>query len=368
MLFTSIIAFIVIFSLLILVHEWGHFISARIFGVKVDEFGLGLPPKAKKLFVDKKKTEYTLNWLPLGGFVRMKGEEGGSSKLLKEKDSFAAKKVWQRIVIVCAGVAMNLLSGFILLAIVFGIGTTVLSPIEEVDTVIAENSDAEFVSVQPLGILVNEIIAEKPAASSELKAFDFIAAVNGKIFTNAEEFQNLLKSHTGKEVTLSLIRRKHHLEIPITPNAEGEIGIAITGPFTAIQLRYPFLNAVEEAGKETWRLTVLIVDAIGGLFGSLLHGHLPDGIGGPVAIAKETFYRASSILALLNFAALLSITLAVFNILPIPALDGGRLVFLIFEGIFRKRPSQEWEGKIHMVGYVLLLTLLVIISWQDIFR
>ncbi|MCK5472241.1 site-2 protease family protein, partial [Candidatus Gracilibacteria bacterium] len=157
MLFTSIVAFLVIFSLLILVHEWGHFISARIFGVKVDEFGLGLPPKAKRLFRDRKKTEYTLNWLPLGGFVRMKGEDAHSPKLLKEKDSFAAQKVWKRIVIVCAGVVMNLITGFLLLSIVFSIGTTYLSPTEEVNATIAKNPEAEFVGVQPLGMLVNEI-------------------------------------------------------------------------------------------------------------------------------------------------------------------------------------------------------------------
>ena len=349
-------------------HEWGHFISARIFGVKVDEFGLGLPPKAKRLFRDRKKTEYTLNWLPLGGFVRMKGEDAHSPKLLKEKDSFAAQKVWKRIVIVCAGVVMNLITGFLLLSIVFSIGTTYLSPTEEVNATIAKNPEAEFVGVQPLGMLVNEIFEDTPAEKSELKTFDFIAAVDGEIFANAEEFQNLLKKYAGEETTLSLIRRELELEITITPNAEGEIGVIITGPLTAVQLRYPFPNSFLEAGKETWRLTKLITGAISGLFGSLIHGQLPEGIGGPVAIAKETFYRASSLLALLNFAALLSITLAIFNILPIPALDGGRLLFLLFEGIFRKRPSPKWEAKIHAAGYVLLLGLIVIISWQDIFR
>ena len=367
MLIISILAFIIIFSLLILVHEWGHFTTARLFGVKVEEFGLGLPPQAKKLFRDKKQTEYTLNWLPLGGFVRMKGEDAHSPKLLKEQDSFAAKKVWQRIVIVCAGVAMNLFTGFVLLTIVFSVGTTYLSPTDKVDSMIAK-TDAEFVGTEPLGILVNEIFEEKPAAESELKAFDFIAAVDGEIFGNVEEFQNLLKKNAGREINLSLIRREHHLEVPITPNEEGKIGVAIDGPFTAVQLRYPFPNSIFEAGKETWRLTKLITGAIGGLFGNLIHGQLPEGIGGPVAIAKETFYRASSLLALLNFAALLSITLAIFNILPIPALDGGRLFFLIIEGIIRKRPSPQWEAKIHMVGYVLLLGLIVIISWQDIFR
>jgi len=372
MLFTSIVAFVVIFSLLILVHEWGHFITARFFGVKVEEFGLGLPPKAKKLFRDKKKTEYTLNWLPLGGFVRMKGEDSSDKKSLKGKDSFATKKVWQRIVIVCAGVVMNFLTGFLLLTIVFSVGTTMLSYTTDVDTdldnIRVATPSVEFVESKPIGVLVNEVLEDKPAADSELKAFDFISAVNGEAFADMDGFLAMLKSHPDEEITLSLVRRKHHLEIPITPNSEGEIGAAVDGPFSTVTVRYPLPASVTEAGKETWRLTKLITQSIGGLFGGLLHGELPREIGGPVAIAKETFYRASSLLALLNFAALLSITLAIFNILPIPALDGGRLFFLIVEGIARKKLSTAWEARIHAVGYVLLIGLLVIISWQDIFR
>jgi len=367
MLFISILAFIIIFSLLILVHECGHFSAARIFGVKVEEFGLGLPPKAKKLFVDKKKTEYTLNWLPLGGFVRMKGEEF-SKKLLTAKDSFIAQKVWKRVIIVCAGVAMNLLTGFVLFVIVFSIGTTYLAGSESIDKVITENPKAEFVSTKPMGMLVNLVLEDGAAKTSELSSYDFIEMIDGEIFSSADEFLELLKQRAGEEIILSVIRRERQIEIPVTPNAEGIIGIEIDGPFTAVKLRYHFPQNFVEAGRETVRITGAITGAIGGLFGSLFHGELPSEIGGPIAIAKETFNRASSLLALLNFAALLSITLAVFNILPIPALDGGRLLFLIFEGILRRKVSPEWENKIHAAGYVLLLGLIVIISWQDIFR
>ncbi|MFA6457804.1 MAG: site-2 protease family protein [Patescibacteria group bacterium] len=368
MLFAAIIAFIVIFSLLILVHEFGHFTMARFFSVKVEEFGLGLPPQAKKLWRDKKKTEYTLNWLPLGGFVRMKGEDASERKFLQGKDSFATKKVWQRIVIVCAGVTMNLLTGFVLLAIVFSVGMTVLTPSDQIDATLTGNPQAEFVSSEPLGMLVSKVLPDSAAAQSELKPYDFISAVNGENFADADGFKSLLRKHANEPTLISIIRRKATLETTLTPNAAGEIGVEISGPLTAIELRYPFPISIIEAGKETGRLTVLIVQSIGGLFGGLIHGQMPEGIGGPVAIAKETYYRASSLLALLNFAALLSITLAIFNILPIPALDGGRLLFLIFEGIFRKKPSVKLEAKIHAAGYILLLTLLVVISWQDIFR
>jgi len=367
MIFISILAFIVIFSLLILVHELGHFSAARFFGVKVEEFGLGLPPKARKLFVDKKKTEYTLNWLPLGGFVRMKGEEF-SQKLANDKDSFIAQKIWKKIMIVCAGVAMNLLTGLLLFVIVFSVGTTVLAPSESVDEVITGNSSAEFVAVEPMGMLVNEIKKDGAAAESELANFDFVEMIEGEIFTSADEFRGLLQRHSGEKITISVVRRERHFEIPITPSADGMIGIETSGPFTAVKLRYHFPENFVEAGRETVRITGAITGAIGGLFGSLLHGKIPSEIGGPIAIAKETFNRASSLLALLNFAAMLSITLAVFNILPIPALDGGRLLFLIFEGIFRRPINPKWEARIHGAGYILLLGLIAVISWQDIFR
>jgi len=367
LIFTAIIAFLVIFSLLILVHEWGHFTAARKFGVKVEEFGFGLPPLAKKLFRDKKKTEYTLNWLPLGGFVRMKGEDSHNPKILKDKDSFAAKPVWQRIVIVCAGVVMNFITGFILLTLVFSSGNTYLTPAEKIDELLAQNPNAELIDKKPLGLFVENVPEDGIAAQTELQKFDFISAINKQSFTSVDEFSALMKENSGQETTLTIIRRSLEFDITIIPDIEGKIGIMIAGPFNAVKLRYPFLESVGKAGKETVYLTKLITTSIGGLFGSLLHGHFPDEIGGPVAIAKETFYRANNLTALLNFAAILSITLAIFNILPIPALDGGRLLFLIYEGIIRRRPNPQLEAKIHVTGYILLLGLIALISWHDIF-
>ena len=366
MIFISILAIIVVLSFLVLVHELGHFSTARFFGVKVEEFGLGLPPKARRLFVDKKKTEYTLNWLPFGGFVRMKGDEY-SKKLLSAKDSFIAQKVWKRIVIICAGVAMNIASGFLLFVVIFSVGTTMLVPNESVDEVIAGNSSAEFVAVEPMGMLVNEIKKDDAAMESELENFDFVEMIEGEIFTSEDEFHELLRRHSGEEITISVIRRERHFAIPITPSADGMIGIETGGLFTAVKLRYHFPENFVVAGRKTVWMTGEVTGAIGGLFGSLLHGKMPSEIGGPVAIAKETFNRASSLLALLNFVAMLSITFAVFNILPIPALDGGRLLFLIFEGIFRRPINPKWEARIHGAGFILLLGLMAVISWQDIF-
>jgi regulator of sigma E protease len=368
MLLIAICAFLIIFSLLILIHEGGHFASARFFGVKVEEFGLGMPPKGKVLFKDKHKTEYTLNWLPLGGFVRMKGEDAVTTKLLKDKDSFAAIAVWKRIVIVIAGVTMNFLMGFILLVAVFSIGSSQLASPENVSKLITENPAAQVVDSKLLGILIDDVAKDGVAESAEIKKYDFISAVEGEIVNSGEQFQKLIKEQAGKPTTLSITRRDYQFEVTVIPSSEGLIGVKFTEPLMAITLRYPFVPAVKEAGSESIRLTKLIVRSIGSLFGNILHGKLPADIGGPVAIAKETFYRASSFIALLNFAAMLSITLAIFNILPIPALDGGRLLFLLFELITRYRANPKMEAYIHFAGYILLLGLIAVISWQDIFK
>lgn len=367
MLLTAIIAFLVIFSLLILVHEWGHFAFARKFGVKVEEFGLGLPPRARKLWKDRHGTLYSLNWLPLGGFVRMKGEDSHDKKLLMAKDSFSAKSVGKRVVIICAGVAMNLITGYLLLVLIFGIGSTVLIPTEKTAEFLEKQTQSEILSQELRGILVSDILSDGTAKETELNKYDFISAVDGESVASLDGFKNKLAQKPNSTVTLSITRRNYNFELPIKTGADGRIGVAITGPLTAIELRYPWRIAFGEAGKETVRLITAIGGALGDLGSSLIRAKLPEGIGGPVAIAKETFYRASDITALLHFAAMLSITLAIFNILPIPALDGGRLLFLIYEFITRRRPNPRIEANIHAVGFVLLIGLILIISWQDIF-
>lgn len=363
----SILAFLVIFTTLILVHEWGHFTAARKFGVRVEEFGLGLPPLAKVLTRDRRGTEYTLNWLPLGGFVRMKGEDTHDSKLLKAKDSFAAKAVWQRIIIVCAGVTMNLITGFVLLTLVFSLGSTYLVAPDKIQTMLAEKVGSELLSQQRLGILINDIASDSPAKDTDLKKFDFISAIDGQKIDQTKAFAEYVTSKKDQEVTLSIVRRSYEFPLTVKVGADGKLGVAISDALTAVKLRYPVHLAVVEGGKETLRITKLIFFALGDLGRSIFRAEVPQDIGGPIAIAKETFYRATDIIALINFAAMLSLTLAVFNILPIPALDGGRLIFLLYEGITRHRPSPAMEAKIHAAGFIFLIGLIILISFKDIF-
>ncbi len=365
MLLISIIAFLVIFSLLILVHEWGHFMSARRFGVRVEEFGLGLPPRAKELFRDKKKTLYSLNWLPLGGFVHMKGEDAHGRNMLRDKDSFAAKKVWQRIVIVCAGVFMNFVTGFVLLTFVALLGTSYLVPVGEVEQFVADRPEARLIGVEPRGLLISEIVPGS-ADTAGIRKYDFITAINGAPVESSEDFIATLEAAPEQEFDLTITRRNYQFHTLITTNTAGKIGTSISEPLAAVRLRYGPFAAVRQAANDTLRLTTAIFGALGSLGKSLMRAEIPADIGGPVAIARETFYRATDIIALLNFAAMLSITLAIFNILPIPALDGGRLVFLLYEGITRHRPSPKIESYIHAAGFIVLIGLILVITFQDI--
>lgn len=439
-------------SILILIHEFGHFWAARICGVKVEEFGLGLPPKALQIFRDKKKTAFTLNWLPFGGFVRMKGEDGLGKKMLHEPDSFVAQPVGKRMFIVTAGVIFNFVTGALFLCLSYIFGSQVL--LENSETAkqefFANNPKAAIVSDQRIGFPIIELAADSPLALGGVKRFDFITQVDQQDFQDLAEFQQIIAAKSGEKVQLTVWRRTQSLVKEILVNEQGEIGL-ITGIYLRdvvpdslaakagilpgdilvkingqkllaaaalqaslaaaknqsvtldllrqgetltkevqvdatgkigvvlevnliqkiyqrIYFRLPILVALAKTPGHILELTGLIFQGISRIFGSLLTGKgLPDGVGGPVAIVQETFYRANSFTALLTFAALLSLTLALFNILPFPALDGGQLCFLLYEAVTRRRLNPKLTNRINAVGYLLLLALIAFVTWQDIF-
>jgi regulator of sigma E protease len=439
-------------SILILVHEFGHFFAARKCGVKVEEFGLGLPPKAKRLFRDSKKTEYTLNWLPFGGFVRLYGESSFEKKFLKMKNSFVAQPVWKRIIIVIAGVAMNFLTGCVFLFINFLIGSNALiqsNATDELTEFKANNPGVEIVEQKRLGFPIMEIKTESPAQQIGLKKFDFISAVNDQEFNSLAEFREILAQSANSEIKLTIFRRSKMFEkivlvddneiglvfgialpniianepadqagikngdiltkidqLPVFDfasmknlfeerknmtaqltliragqeiqkqvliNAQGKIGVEVNlileqKIYDQLNFRLPVSLALVKTPLHALVITQQVFKGVGEIFTSLFRGDgLPDGVGGPVAVAKETFYRSSSFTAILHFAALLSFTLAIFNILPIPALDGGQLFFLIFEALSGYRPNPKIVAYIHSAGYFLLLSLIVFVSWNDLF-
>nr|WP_290665507.1 RIP metalloprotease RseP [Ardenticatena sp.] len=341
----TIVSFAVVLGLLVLVHEIGHFVAAKAAGIKVLEFGIGYPPRALTLFKHG-ETEYTLNWLPLGGFVRMLGEEDPS-----HPDSFAAKPPLARALVLLAGPFMNFVLAvalFALLAMVAGVPTE--KPANAV-TILAVTSGS-------------------PAEEAGLQEGDVILYVANQRVTTSEQLQALTQEFRGKPLTLVVRRGDREFEVTLVPReqppaGEGPIGIQITDRLIE---RYGPIEAFRAGFVATKRASLLILNGLRGM----LSGEVGrEAVAGPVGIAQVTgeVAREGGLLALINFTAVLSINLAILNLLPLPALDGGRLMFVLLEVVRGgKRISPEKEGLVHFVGMAILLGLVLIVTYFDVLR
>lgn len=367
----TIVIFILILSLLVFVHELGHFLTARRFGVKCEEFGMGLPPRLvgwqkyqgrwrwawgnRETKPDEPMT-YSLNWIPVGGFVKIKGENGEQAS---DTDSFGHKPIWQRNTILAAGVTMNVALCVILLAIGFAIG---------MPTAVEDSQGGKFVS--PPQVQVTEVLPGLPAASSDIKSGDVISQVNGVEINSAQALKDNFSQLVGQTAKLTIKRNGAQLQkdIPIVQK-DGITGIGV-GIIDVGVVRYPLHLALWQGLKMTWAWLVMIVLAVVGLVRQLFGG---PGVGldfaGPVGIAVMTGQAAKmGWIYVLQFAALLSLNLAIINILPFPALDGGRIMFLTVEKIRGKPVNSKWENLSHNIGFILLMLLIVVITYRDIIR
>lgn len=365
MILLTILVFIIIFSVLVLVHEWGHFYFARRAGIKVEEFGIGLPPRAKKLFKDKKGTIYSLNWIPFGGYVRLYGEDSSDPKVLKAKNSFASKSILQRSSVIVAGVLMNFVLAWFLITIGFMVG---MKPflVNEADL---QRATAQGLIESRQVLYVHEIAPDSPLSGTDLQPGDLVTGIDGKEVPLAAELTGTLQA--GREVTLSILRGDKEGTLKAVPDSEGHLGFTVSDAPYIVYLKneqYSPFKAPVAAIKEVGRLSYLTLDMLGDVVVSLVKRFtVPEGVAGPVGIAKLTYhFTQEGLIALMQFAALLSISLGVINIMPFPALDGGRFLFIIFEIILRRRPSPKWEASIHAVGFALLMILILVVTWNDI--
>ena len=532
------IAFIVIFSLIILIHEFGHFYMAKRAGIKVEEFGLGLPPRIWGKKFKKNGTLYSFNWIPFGGFVRLYGEDSTDPKMIKDPKSFASKPLRKRMAVVVAGVFMNFILAFGLLVIGFtagiqplivnsddvlsalnsGIieidhgaivkdveegsvaekagleaddivlnidGVALINPFdqimqlegavkdknitldilrdganfqinlpkdveaedygidmydalylprvvireikEESDSVAAglQNGDVilkmngvpiywvtdyqelansqnqiEFeilrnYEVLPITVdygdkqrvIVSNTVLDSPAYEAGFQIGDILLSIDGNTIITPQDSINKTAESIGNELTYVVDRNGEELEIKVAPSEDGRIGVGIismtsyknnqlsvynSDVITSVKkindVKYPFVQAIGEAWNESGRLAILTVDMFGNVVKSIFSKFaVPEGVAGPVGIATMThMFVQDGLLALLRFTALLSLSLAVINILPFPALDGGRLLFLLLEAIRGKRIPAKWEALIHAFGFILLIGLIVLITYSDI--
>lgn len=416
----TIITFILVLSILVFVHELGHFLVARKFGVRAEEFGLGFPPRIfgwqfwqekrdkniaeeenikkriedmtlsdgrefiKETMADKvqavnsaksiKKwrfifggrelnksdekfgTVYSLNWLPLGGFVKIKGEDGQGQD---ERDSFASRPVWQRSIMLSAGVLMNVFLAMILISIGFIIGQPQV--IEGLD---------DQARITDKKIQIVQVVKQSPADKANLKIGDTIVSIDGKIFLTYDDLQNYVNGNVGKKLEYKIKQGSEEFTKEIVPEmrqetSKGGIGIVITE--TGI-VRYPWYLAISEGIKTTFYLIWAIILAFYELVKGLILGQgVSAELAGPVGIAALTGQVVRlGIIYLVQFAALLSINLAIINFLPFPALDGGRVLFLIIEKVKGSPVRREVENVIHNIGFTLLMVLVALVTFRDV--
>jgi regulator of sigma E protease len=334
--------------LLILVHELGHFFTARKFGIKVEEFGFGYPPRifGKKIG----ETIYSLNLLPFGGFVRMLGEDSATQIKNKSesKRAFFAQTRLKRALVLLAGVAMNFLLGVILFAGIFAhIGVP-----EQVDYLIITN-----------------LADDSPAVEAGLKQGDRIIG-----FSDTKSFIEFVNDNRGEVINLKLQDGQEVNLTPRlvdnTPEGQGALGVAITNVDT---VKYPLPQSLFKGAwyglQEALAWGRDILASLGSTIYGLTQGKKPEAVAGPVGIYEiSKGVIATGLVASLQFVAILSVNLSILNLLPLPALDGGRLMFILIEVVARRRVKPELEQIVHLVGMLLLISLMVIITWADVMK
>lgn len=367
----TIIIFVVVLGLLVFVHELGHFSVARWNGIKAEEFGFGFPPRIGGVFynertkkwefvrgnreVASKNTVYSVNWIPFGGFVRIKGEDGSGAR---EPDSFAAQSGWKRIQVLAAGVVMNFLLAWALLSAVLMMGFP-----QTVDP------DDSTLGGKQVDIQIQRVLPGTPAEQMGLRMGDDIVTIDGVSMTTLNQVQEYISTRKGQQITVKVDRGGRVLALEGTPRTdypaeEGSLGIVFAA---AVTTQYGPVEAVKEGGIQTYRLTGAMLSGLWQLVSG--QGSISD-VSGPVGIAEYTRQASDlGLVYLLFFAAVLSINLGIINILPFPALDGGRVLFVLIEMLRGGKPvSQRIEGLFHQFGFLLLITLMLVVTVHDVLR
>lgn len=364
----SVIIFLIILAVLILVHEFGHFIVAKKSGIRVDEFGLGFPPK----IISKKfgGTLYTLNMIPFGGFVKIFGEDPHNEEIKPEdrSTSFYYKPKWIQASVLAAGVTMNVLFAWLLVSLGFMIG---------LPSSVGQNTFGEVKNVRTV---ITEIVSESPAQKNGLQVGDTILFVSSGTLglqgenLQPEKVQELISGSQGKNI--EILYRRGDSGVPTTvlvkPNTDQNTGRSFVG--VALDrvgtLKLPIHLALLEGAETTTYLVKSITIGLGNFLWDIVAFRSDfSQVSGPVGIAGiVSDARALGFVYLLTLTALISINLAVINLLPFPALDGGRLFFLLIEVIIRRPISPKFVRWANATGFLLLIALMVVVTANDILK
>lgn len=345
----TIIIFVAILVLLIFVHEFGHFIVAKICKVKVLEFAFGFPPR---LYAKKRgETIYSINAIPLGGYCKLYGEE----EKLDKPGSFMSRPVFQRILIVVAGAIMNLILAIILMTIGFTVGMTPL--VSDPATLPGQKTSQVMVAYV------------QPGSPAEKAGITYGTVLNG--FSSASDLSKYTHENIGKSINLQIEKanEKSEKNIQLSQDDSAPLGVSVIS-ITKVKQNFfvAIWTSIKETGKVIAAMFVFLWEILRSFFTTGKAGPAAEGVTGPVGLFNFTS-EALKIgwIYVLQLVALISINLGIINLLPFPALDGGKILFLGLEGIFRRKVvRQEIENIIHLIGFALLILLIIAITYRDI--
>ena len=366
----SAVAFILLITGLIIVHELGHYMVARWSGVDVEEFGFGLPPRAVTLF-RKWGTNFTLNWIPFGGFVRLKGENAVGTGVASQKGSFPNASIFKRCLILLAGVAMNFLVAIVIFLGGFSVGHWVPTYLSFDEMRAA--ADRGELSMRT-GVMIDEVLDGGGAKDAGVEPRMLLTAVDGQPVATSEDVVRLQEGKDRVEYTMMSVDM-------LLNDQEGAVtaSVAVAAGKTGVHLRTillessaPLRGPIEATGlalREVKVVTIETVRGIARLFTSLAsQGTVPQGVTGIVGIAQLTYSSVQEGFGVyLRLVALLSLSLAVLNVLPFPALDGGRLVFVLSE-LFVRPGSRKVEAVTNAVGFIILFAVILLVTFYDLLR
>lgn len=347
-----IIEFILALGVLIFLHELGHYLFARLFKIEVEEFGFGFPPRMVKLFT-LGGTEFTLNWIPFGAFVRPKGENDPNTP-----GGMAAAPPWHRLFILLGGPIMNLIAGILLFSVVFN---TIGAPIPDVVQIISVNPDS-------------------PAEQAGLLPQDVIISVNDHPIHATQDISEQVNANLGKMITITVKREDELVVVQATPRlnppaGEGPLGIVMGSPVRPVSWPEAIPLALQSTYNQARTLISLPVQ--------LLRGQVspdqarvvgPKGMYDIYTLARTEDQKVDQTnpsglpIRTISLMAVISVALGITNLLPIPALDGGRILFVLPEILFRRRVPAKYENMVHLIGFATLIILMILITAQDIFN
>lgn len=331
----TIVVAILLFGVIVFIHELGHFLFAKRAGIKIHEFAIGMGPKVYS--VKKKETEYSVRLLPLGGFVSMEGEDDESS----DPRSFGKKTILQRASVLFAGPFFNIILAAVLMVPVF---MYMGSPITT----------------------LNGVVDNSPAQAAGIMAGDKIEMINGEKTKSWEDVTSILSKSDGKEVKITINRDGATKEINVTPQQkDGRFVVGIEPT-----MEKGFLPSIGNAITGTWNMTKQMIGFVGQLITGTVPGGAGNAVAGPIGVISIVSDAAKTgIINVIYIGAVISLNLGILNLLPIPALDGGRLLLLGVEALRGgKKLDPNKEGAIHMVGFAALMALMLFVTYKDILR